>query len=671
MFVRFRFALVTALCALALAPAHAKPTRSAAPSTERGAIQLPSARQIPQWCNQGISQARARIAKLKSLPLKQVNAMTVLHAWNELDMGLQDVGGPIGLLSETSPDPEVRKAAEACDLKLSALPNEYLQSTALFERVQALQVSDPVDVMARQSILDDFEERGVALPADKRARAKAIFERLDKLSQDFARNVRDVGTQLAFSEAELEGLPANELAQRKRDAQGKLLFGLDYPEAEAILSHVTVEPTRKAFWLAFNQRGGKTNLDLMQEAVTLRLELAQLMGKTNYADWVTERKMAGSAQAVNRFLDDVQGRVEALERKELDELRQEKVRLTGDANATLQRWDVSLMQERLKQSRYSVDQREVRAQFPTQPTIDWMLKVSADLYGLDFRANPKLPVWQSDVRGYDVYDRVSGKYLSSFYLDLFPRAGKYKHAAAFPVRGVSTLAGRTPVSVLVTNFNREGFDQNELETLYHEFGHILHGVLSQTRYVLNAGTGVKRDFVEAPSQMYEEWSRRPETLALFAQVCPTCKPIDPQLIERMNASRAFGRGIQYARQRLYAAWDMALHTDRVVDPMQAWIALESKTPLGHVEGSLLPASFGHIMGGYQAGYYGYMWSEVLALDMRSAFGKNAMDTAVGSRYRKLILESGGQRAPAELVEAFLQRKPSPDAFFKEITGQVQ
>jgi len=182
---------------------------------------------------------------------------------------------------------------------------------------------------------------------------------------------------------------------------------------------------------------------------------------------------------------------------------------------------------------------------------------------------------------------------------------------------------------------------------------------------------VKRDFVEAPSQMYEEWSRRPETLALFAQVCPTCKPIDPQLIERMNASRAFGRGIQYARQRLYAAWDMALHTDRVVDPMQAWIALESKTPLGHVEGSLLPASFGHIMGGYQAGYYGYMWSEVLALDMRSAFGKNAMDTAVGSRYRKLILESGGQRAPSELVEAFLQRKPSPDAFFKEITGQVQ
>jgi thimet oligopeptidase len=298
-----------------------------------------------------------------------------------------------------------------------------------------------------------------------------------------------------------------------------------------------------------------------------------------------------------------------------------------------------------------------------------MMQVTSTLYGVQFKPNTALPVWQSDVRAYDVFDTASGKYLSSFYLDLFPREGKYKHAAAFPVRGGSLQAGRTPVSVLVTNFNREGFDQNELETLFHEFGHIMHGVLSRTRYVLNAGTGVKRDFVEAPSQMYEEWSRRPEALALFAQVCPTCKPIDPQLIERMNASRAFGKGMFYARQRLYSAWDMAVHTPVVVDPMQTWAAMEGKTPMGFVDGTLVPAGFGHVMGGYQAGYYGYMWSEVLALDMRSAFGANVMDTAVGARYRKLILESGGERAPAALVEAFLQRKPSADAFFKEVSGK--
>ncbi len=649
----------------ALAACFLSPAMAAAP---RGSIAQPSASDIPKLCSATIAQARGRIAKIKALPLDKVNAQTVLEAWNVMEMGLQDMAGPIELMSETSPKPAVRKAAEACNLKLSALPNEYLQSEALFQRVKALQVSDPIDVTARQSILDDFEERGVSLPADKRKRAKVIFERLDKLSQDFSRNVRDVDTKLAFSDAALKGVPPGALAKRAKDAQGNYVFGLDYPEYEAIMSNVEVESTRKEYWMAFQRRGGQGNIVLMQEAIKLRLELAQLMGDTNFADWTTKRRMAGSAQAVTRFLDEVQGKVEALERKELGELRVEKVAFSGDKDAVLKRWDVQFYQQRLKKSRYSVDQNVVRAQFPTDPTVAWMMKVTSTLYGVEFTENKSLPVWQSDVRAYDVYDSASKQYLSSFYLDLFPRDGKYKHAAAFPVRGVSTVGGRTPVSVLVTNFSRDGFDQQELETLFHEFGHVMHGTLSKTRYLLNAGTGVKRDFVEAPSQMYEEWSRRPETLALFAQVCPSCKPIDATLIERMNASRAFGKGIQYARQRLYASFDMALHTPTVVDPMQAWIDLESKTPLGYEATTMVPASFGHLMGGYQAGYYGYMWSEVLALDMRSAFAANAMDTSVGARYRKLILEPGGERPPAELVEAFLQRKPSSDAFFKEISG---
>lgn len=652
--------VLAALALLLSAPAMA---------ASRGVIAQPTAAQIPALCSQSIAQARARIAKIKAVPLAQANAKTVLLAWNQLDMGLQDIGGPIGLLSETSPNPAVRKAAEACDLLLSALPNEYLQSEVLFQRVKAVKTTDAVDAMARQSILDDFEERGVSLPAAKRERAKVIFERLDKLSQDFSRNVRDVSTKLAFPDAALKGVLPTALAKRTKNAQGDYVFGLDYPEYDAIMNNAEVEATRKAFWTAFQQRGGEANLALLDEALKLRLELAQLMGETNFADWVIKRKMAGSAAAVNRFLDDVQGRVEALERKEIDELRADKVAFTGDKDAVLQRWDVSYYQQRVKKARYSVDQAEVRAQFPTNPTIDWMMQVTSTLYGVQFKTNKSLPVWQADVRAYDVFDTASGKYLSSFYLDLFPRDGKYKHAAAFPVRGVSMAAGRTPISVLVTNFNRDGFDQRELETLFHEFGHIMHGVLSRTRYVLNAGTGVKRDFVEAPSQMYEEWSRRPESLALFAKVCPTCKPIDPQLIERMNASRAFGKGLQYARQRLYAAWDMALHTPVAVDGMKTWAELEGKTPLGFVPGTMVPAGFGHIMGGYQAGYYGYMWSEVLALDMRSAFGDNVMDTAMGKRYRTIILERGGERPPAELVEEFLQRKPSPEAFFKEVSGR--
>jgi len=642
---------------------------AALPATPRGGIIQPGAAEIPALCDETIADAKARIEKLKALPLKLANAKTVLTAWNQLDIVQQNMGGPLELLQETHPDPEVRKAAEECSLKLSALPNEYLQSEELFKRVEAVRTTNPIDAMARQSILDDFKERGVNLSAASRARAKEIFDRLDKLSIDFQRNTRDVNTKLAFSEADLKGIPPNMLAKRAKDAQGYYLFSLDYPEQNAIMNFVESEPTRQAFYLAFNQRGGQANLDLLKEATVLRLELAKLMGETNFADWSIKRKMAGNAANVNKFLDDVLGRVTALERKELDELRQEKVAFSGNKDAVLKAWDTGFFQQRLKKARYSVDQNEVRAQFPTEPTIAWMMKVTSTLYGVSFVPNKTLPVWQADVRAYDVTDTKTGKYLSTFYLDMFPRDGKYKHAAAFPVRGVSLAEGRTPVSVLVTNFSREGFDQGELRTLFHEFGHIMHGVLSKTRYVLNAGTGVKRDFVEAPSQMYEAWAQRPESLALFASVCASCKPIDMKLIERMEASRAFGQGRRYATQRLYAAFDMSLHTATAVDPQQAWVDITSKTPLGYTPGDLTPASFGHLMGGYQAGYYGYMWSEVLALDMRTAFGKNFMDSKLGAKYRKLILESGGERPASALVEEFLGRKSTPDAFFAEITGK--
>ncbi len=663
---------VLAACATAFlqAASAAAPTPRPHPlEPGRGEIAQPTAAQIPVLCESSIADAKARIEKLKALPLAKANAKTVLGAWNELDIVLQNIGGPIGLLMETSPNPDVRKAAEACDLMLSALPNDYLQSEALFKRVDAVRTHNAIDAVARQAILDDFKERGVNLSGPARERAKQIFERLDKLAQDFQRNTRDVNTKLAFAEADLKGIPANTLTNRAQDAQGNYLFGLDYPEQNAIMNFVESEPTRKTFYIAFTQRGGMANLDILKEATVLRLELAKLMGSASFADWSIQRKMAGNAAAVNKFLDDVQGRVEALERKEIEELHQEKIAFTGKPDAVLKAWDTGFFQQRLKKARYSVDQAEVRAQFPTEPTIAWMMKVTSTLYGVKFAANPALPVWQQDVRGYDVMDGKTGKYLSSFYLDLFPRDGKFKHAAAFPVRGVSMAVGRTPVSVLVTNFSREGFDQDELRTLYHEFGHIMHGVLSKTRYVLNAGPGVKRDFVDAPSQMYEAWALRPESLALFASECATCKPIDMKLMERMEASRSFGQGRRYAGQRLLAAYDMSLHTPVAVDPLKAWIDLARKTPLGYEPGTLFPAAFGHLMGGYQAGYYGYMWSEVLALDMGSAFGNNVMDNAKGAKYRKLILETGGERPPAELVQEFLGRKPSPDAFFLEITGQ--
>jgi len=280
----------------------------------------------------------------------------------------------------------------------------------------------------------------------------------------------------------------------------------------------------------------------------------------------------------------------------------------------------------------------------------------------------KVAAWHEDVRYFDVIDAKSGAFLSGFYLDLFPREGKYNHAAAFPVRGVSTLARRTPLSVLVTNFNRTGLDHNEMETLLHEFGHVLHGVLSRTDYNSHAGTSTPRDFVEAPSQMFEEWVRREQPLSVFAKVCPDCPRLTKDDISRLEAARRYGQGTRYARQWLYAAYDMSLSLDPQPS-LAVWKKMESATPLGHVEGTMFPAAFSHIASHYAAGYYGYMWSEVLALDMLSKFSKDMLDPKTGRFYRDTILAQGGQEEPADMVRKFLGREPSSEAFFKEITGR--
>lgn len=365
----------------------------------------------------------------------------------------------------------------------------------------------------------------------------------------------------------------------------------------------------------------------------------------------------------------MKGAVTDLEKKELEELRAEKAQDLGTplAETRIERWDVPYYQERVRHARYDVDQEKLRKYFPTDKAVEYTLLISQRLYGVRFK-EAKVPVWNPDVRYYDVFDAKTGAFLSGFYLDLYPREGKYNHAAAFGMRGASKLAHRTPVVALVANLDRKGLNQEELVTITHEFGHVLHGVLSTTDYVAQSGTSVKLDFAEAPSMMYEEWSRREGPLKLMREVCPECPQLTHAEIEQLQKASRYGQGIRYARQWQYATLDMALSTEPR-PALDVWKEIERASPLGYVEGTMLPASFSHIAGGYAAGYYGYMWAQVLALDMLSAYKGNLLDPAVGRRYRDIILANGGQEEEMDLVRRFLGREPSSDAFFAEITGK--
>lgn len=654
--------LVTALVAGMLL----SPATMAAKAETRPLMPIWGAQEISKRCDGVLAAASKRVGAME----KVKGPGKVLVEWNALLIEMEDVLGPAYLLSAVHPDKAARDAGDACVMKLTEFGTALNQNEKLYLRVKALKPADAVDAKMQRDLLDAFEDAGVTLPPEQRKRAKEILDKLENLRQTFDRNVRDDKTTVTVTAAEMAGMPEAYVKAQKQDDKGNYVLGLNYPAVVPFLANAANEAARERVWRAKQSEGGMANIALLDEIMALRLELAKLYGLKSYGEYSIRRKMAESPANVLRFLADVKGAVRAVEEKEIADLRADKAALnqTPLEQTRINRWDVSFHQERLKKARFSVDQEALRKNFPTPASVAFALKVSERLYGVTFK-KVKVPVWHADVEYYDVLDAKTGKFISGFYLDLFPREGKYGHAAAFPIRGVSRLTGRTPQTALVTNFDRVGLTHSEFETLMHEFGHVLHGVLSTARYNAQAGTNTLIDFVEAPSQMFEEWTRRPETLALFKDVCAQCPPLSEEQIKRIDDARRFGKGIQYARQWLFASYDMALVGEKPESALAAWKRLEGDTPLGHVDGSLFPAAFSHIAGGYGAGYYGYMWSQVMALDMLSGFKGNLMDPAAGKRYRDAILARGGEAHPAKLVRDFLGREPNSQAFFAEITGK--
>jgi thimet oligopeptidase len=417
-------------------------------------------------------------------------------------------------------------------------------------------------------------------------------------------------------------------------------------------------------WRAVYRRGGEENLQTLAQLGQLRREYAQLLGFASYADFVLRRRMAQGLAPVQGFLDGVKQAVAERELSDLATLRAAKAKdlKREPADAAIQRWDLNHYIERTRQARFAVDQEQFRAYFPPEASLQFVFKVAEQLFGVRFTPM-RQALWHADARAFTVSDIASQRLLGTLFVDLYPRPDKYGHAAVWTFRNVSTPTQRLPAAGLVVNFNRQGLNIDELETLLHEFGHALHALLSATRYASQGGTNVQTDFVEAPSQMLEDWVYDPRVLALFQQVCKTCKPVPAALLAKAEQARHFAKGIAFARQHLYASYDLALYAADAPEPMALWSRMEGQTPLGFVPGSMFPAAFNHVAGGYAAGYYSYLWSEVIAEDLRTAFAADRLDAAVGRRYRETVLSNGGQVAPAELLQQFLGRATDSRAFF--------
>jgi thimet oligopeptidase len=635
---------------------------------ERTTLPVLDAVTVRAACTQSIVDAKASVAKFEALPLSDVSPATVLDAWDEAQIAVEDIISPIAVLSNLHPDKKVRDAAQECLVKYSSFQTEVYQNEKLFERVSAVKPASPAQTQLRKDLIESFEDSGVSLPKDKRARAKEITDRITVLGQEFAKNIRDNTTKLTFTPAEYKGLPQSYI-DRVKNAEGNIVVGFDYPDYGPFMSSSENDEARKRYYIANTKRGSARNLAILDEVTKLRRELASLYGAKSYAEFATKRRMAGTPVAVNTFLADVAKSVAEVEKRELEELRALKAKTLGTplAETKLNRWDVTYWRDKATTQRFNVSAESTRKYFPSEAVTNWVLDVTSRMYGLKFEP-AKVPVWHEDVLYYDVRDAATNAFVGGIYLDLYPRDGKFKHAAAAPVRHGSTRTGRKPISVLMTNFDRKAMTFGEVETYFHEFGHVMHNVLSETTYASHGGTSVQRDFVEAPSQMYEEWARRPETIAMLKKHCQGCPEIDAATLKSLEDARKYGKGIDYTRQYQYAAFDMALAGETPAAPLEAWKKVEGSSILGYVPETEFPGTFGHILGGYAAGYYGYMWSEVIGKDLLSAWGNDILNAETGMKFRKTILSRGGEEPAKQIVERFLGRPVSNKAWFEELKG---
>ena len=654
-----------------LALAGLAPTRLHAATPQDLAHAFPqfaSAQALRDSCDQGLTRAKDLLAQMERRPANGA----WLSAYDVFGAAIEDLASRVSFLAAVHPDKAMRDAAEACELRWNEFNSSLGQNEHLSRAVRRLRPGLNSDRLLKKTLVEGFDDSGVGLPPVQRTRAKQLTDRIAELDQIFNRNVRDENVQVAFSEDELKGVPAsvwkNAGREAKRDAQGRVLLGLDSPTYTAVLQSAEMPQTRERMWLAKTNEGGQPNLKLLAELTQLRKEYAGLLGAASWDAFVLRRRMAETPARALAFLDDVKMAVQQRERSELDELRLAKAAHLNlpPEGVKLNRWDVSFYTERIRRERYAVDQEAFRAFFPPQQSLQFAMRLIERLMGVRYQRIEAATAWHPEVQTYAVFDASSGKLLASLWVDLYPREGKYNHAAVWALRSASLGQKRLSQAALVVNFDRQGLTLDELETLLHELGHAVHNNLSATRRAQQAGTSVVHDFVEAPSQMLEDWVLDKRVLKLFAEVCPSCKPVPDALVDQAIAANHYGKGVRIARQHLYASYDLALYGPEPRDPLALWAIMEADTPLGHVPGTLFPAGFSHIAGSYSAGYYGYLWSLVVAMDLRTAFAADKLDAAVGRRYRNIVLANGSQRAPADLVREFLGREFNAKAFFDDL-----
>lgn len=606
------------------------------------------------------------------------------------DIALQIGGGMnrLSLIKETSTSAAVRDAATDAVKRLQewAVGLDYRED--VYRAVKAYADTQPKLAGEAARLLEetmrDYRRAGLALPKAERDAVERLRKELSNVSTDFDSNVTKAKKSLKFTSAQLDGAPESLLNApgiKTGDDEYTVLVNVTW-QFVAVLEHVKSEAVRKQVETEHDRLAMAENAPLVEKILALRHQIATRLGYKNWADYRLEVKMAKTGATAVEFEQKLRDGLKPKFAAELEEFRKLKVAETGDANARIELWDWRYYAEQLKKTKYNVDSEQLRNFFPMQPVLDGMFAIYQRIFGLKYERLDPPYKWVDDLQLWAVSDAQTGEPLGFFYLDLFPREGKYNHFAMFPIIDGKRLAdGRyqRPVISLVCNFTPPTkdapslLDQKSVETLFHEFGHAMHGILTRAQFTRFSGTSVPGDFVEAPSQMLEAWVWDKKVLDSFAaDYRNPSKKIPPEILSQLKAAKYAIYGCHYRRQLSFGLMDLNLHTqitdNNTAEALPLVNRTLSETFLPLPDGSAFITYFGHFTG-YDAGYYGYAWADAIAADMATVFEKapdGFFDVSVGRRLRDEIYAQGNARDVNESIEKFLGRPRSIEPFLKEI-----
>ena len=641
---------------------------------------------------EGMSQGRTQLAALVADPAKPTFENTIIALEHSGEL-LGKVASVMFNLNSAETTPELQTVVKEASPMLTEYENDITLNARLFARVKAVYDGraslklDPESAMLLDKTYKRFARNGANLDEKGKERLRAIDKELSQLSLQFNENVLNETNEFVMivtDEKDLAGLPdfVREAAKETAKKKGKegWVFTLQAPSYGPFMQYADNRALRQKMYMAFNGRGfhgdKNDNSTIIQKTITLRYERANLLGYKTHADFILEESMAGSKDKVQDFLNELVTYARPAAERQLGELTT-YAKAHGFKEDKLQAWDNSYYAEKLKKEKYDLDDETLKPYFKLENVLNGAFMVANKLYGVTFKERKDIPVYNPEVKTFDVFDK-DGKFLAVFYGDYFPRPGKRSGAWMNDVQGqkIENDQNIRPHIVNVCNFTRPTDTKPslltfyEVTTLFHEFGHGLHGMLTNGHYESLTGTSVPRDFVELPSQVMENWCYDPEALKLFARHYQMNEVLPNELIEKIRASQNFLAGLANLRQLRFGLVDMYYHGQKPTG--ESITQVESKVDsvanlFPRVEGVAFSPAFQHIFaGGYSAGYYSYKWSEVLDADAFEFFKENGglENKAAADSFRKNVLEKGGSEKPMELYKKFRGREPSPKAMLR-------